>query len=277
MPHAPSGDVSLYYEDSGSGYPILFIHEFAGDYASWEQQVRYFSRRYRCITYNARGYPPSDVPEDGAAYGQDQAIEDAVAMLRHLDVERAHIIGLSMGGFAATHFGLRHGAMARSLVIAGCGYGAPPGDHAAFSKLSRDLADRVEAEGWDSICAEYAEGPSRLAFKRKNPRGWAEFKQRLCAHSSVGAALHMRHVQGGRPSLWDFRDQLADLPMPVLVINGDEDDACLEAGLFFKQTIPDCGNWTMPRSGHTMNLEEPELFNQGVERFLAAAEARSAA
>ena len=72
MPFVDSGDVKLYYEEAGSGDAIIWIHEFAADYRTWEAQVRQFSRDYRCVTYNARGYPPSDVPEDGGAYTFDK-------------------------------------------------------------------------------------------------------------------------------------------------------------------------------------------------------------
>lgn len=277
MPHAPSGDFKLYFEEVGDGYPILFIHEYAGDHTSWEPQMRYFSRRYRCVAYNARGYPPSDVPESGDDYGQDQAVSDAVAVMDHLGIDRAHIVGLSMGGFCTVHMGLRHGARARSLLVAGCGYGSPPRDHLEFSQFARDLADEIEQRGWDEVSAEYAQGPGRLSFKRKSPRGWKEFANNLATHSGHGSAMHMRHVQGGRPSLWDFEDGLKALLMPVLVVNGDEDPSCLETGLWLKQTIPNCGHWILPNTGHTMNIEEPELFNQGLERFFADAEASSPA
>ena len=276
MPYADSGGVRLYYEEAGDGYPVLFVHEFAGDHASWEPQMRYFSRRYRCIAYGARGYPPSEVPQGGDAYGQDQAVADAVAVLRHLSIARTHIVGLSMGAFCTVHFGMRHAAMARSLVVVGCGYGAPPGEHEGFSRQCREFADRIDAAGWAEIAKDYAQGATRLRFKAKNPRGWLEFADRLCEHDSVGAAMHMRHVQGGRPSLWHFVDALKALPMPVLVVNGDEDEPCLETGLFLKRTIADCGHWILPTTGHTINLEEPELFNLGLERFFAEAEARSA-
>ena len=277
MPYAPSGPVNLHYEEAGDGYPILFIHEFAGDARSWEPQLRYFSRRYRCVAYCARGYPPSDVPEDAASYGQMIAVDDALAVLNHLDIGRAHIVGLSMGAMATLHFGLRHPAMARSLVFAGGGYGAPPDDRAAFQATSKALADRVEAEGMDQMAVGYAAGAARLAFRRKNPRGYAEFVAQLCGHSTIGSAMHLRHVQGERPSLWDFADGLAALAMPVLIVNGDEDPQSHEAGMFLKRTIPDCGHWMLPNTGHTINIEEPELFNLGVERFLAAAESRSPA
>src|SRR4029077_15869955 len=100
MPHAAARDGSrLYYEEAGSGTPVLFIHEFAGDYRSWEPQLRFFSRYFRCIAYNARGFPPSDVPEEAARYSQEHARDDAIAVLDHMRLERAHIVGLSMGGF----------------------------------------------------------------------------------------------------------------------------------------------------------------------------------
>src|SRR5690242_11767875 len=101
MPTLTTDDgIKLYCEDTGSGTPIVFVHEFAGDYRSWEPQVRHFARRYRCITYNARGYPPSDVPVEVDRYSQQRSRDDVRCVLDGLKIERAHIVGLSMGGFA---------------------------------------------------------------------------------------------------------------------------------------------------------------------------------
>jgi pimeloyl-ACP methyl ester carboxylesterase len=277
MPYADSDGVRLYYEETGSGYPILFIHEYAGDYLSWEPQLRYFSRRYRCIAYNARGYPPSDVPESGDAYGQNRATDDAHNVLAHLGIARAHIVGLSMGGFATAHFGMRYGAEARSLVVGGCGYGSAPEDHATFGVWSHEIADQIDATGMADFGPGYFDTPARETLKRKVPREFDESLRRFREHSVIGAAMHMRHVQGERPSLWDFEDQLGALAMPVLIVNGDVDDACHKTGAYLKRTIPDSGHWMLPDTGHAINLEEPELFNQGLERFFAAAEVRSPA
>jgi pimeloyl-ACP methyl ester carboxylesterase len=121
MPHANARDgTRLYFEDTGAGTPLLFIHEFAGDHRSWEPQVRFFSRYFRCVAYAARGFPPSDIPEDSERYSQAIARGDALAVLDHLKIDRAHIVGLSMGGFAALHFGITYPQRARALVIAGC-------------------------------------------------------------------------------------------------------------------------------------------------------------
>ena len=100
--------VNLYLVEAGSGTPIVFVHEFAGDYRSWEPQLRHFSRRYRCIAYNARGYLPSDVPQDPGRYTQDRQRDDIRAVLDGLGIDQAHIVGCSMGAFAALHFGMAY-------------------------------------------------------------------------------------------------------------------------------------------------------------------------
>jgi pimeloyl-ACP methyl ester carboxylesterase len=271
MPTITADDgVRLHAEVTGSGVPLLFIHEFAGDHRSWEPQVRYFSGGYRCLTYAARGYPPSDVPADGAAYSQRRAVADAVAVLDGLGVDRAHVVGLSMGGFTTLHLTLRHPARVLSAVVAGAGYGAQPERADAFRAESEAIAAAFETEGSPRVAARYAVGPARVQFQRKNPRGWAEFAAALAEHSALGAALTMRGVQAARPSLYHLQDELAQVRTPVLLVVGDEDEGCLEPALMLKRTIPAAGLAILPRTGHTANLEEPDVFNRLVDRFLAA-------
>jgi pimeloyl-ACP methyl ester carboxylesterase len=269
-----AGGVRLHYEETGEGTPILFIHEFAGDHRSWEPQVRSFSRRYRCVTYDARGYPPSDVPTDPGAYSQDLAVVDALAVLDAAGADRAHVVGISMGAFCALHLGLRHPDRAVSLVVAGCGYGAHPDARAAFRDESEAIAAAFEADGASGIAPTYAVGPARVQFQNKDPRGWAEFRSALAEHSSEGSALTMRGVQRERPSLYDLTDELRALAVPTLLVVGDEDEGCLDANLMLKRTISQAGLVVLPRTGHTTNLEEPELFNRFVGDFFATVEAR---
>ena len=125
----------LYYEETGSGTPVVFVHEFAGDYRSWEPQVRHFARRYRCITYNARGWPPSEVPSDVASYSQVRARDDITNLLDHLKIDKAHVVGLSMGGFATLHLGLSYPDRARSLLVSGVGYGAEKDQRERFRDM----------------------------------------------------------------------------------------------------------------------------------------------
>jgi len=271
MPAIVTDDgVTLHVEETGEGEPLLFIHEFAGDHRSWEPQVRFFSGSFRCVTYAARGYPPSDVPTDPAAYSQTRAIADAVAVLDGLSIARAHVVGLSMGGFTALHLAMAHADRVSSAVVAGVGYGAEPDRADAFRAESMLTGAAFAAEGAAKVAERYALGPARVQFQNKNPRGWAEFAAALAAHSSLGSALTMRGVQAARPSLYALTDELARVRTPVLVLVGDEDEGCLEPAMMLKRTIPAAGLVVLPNTGHTANLEEPDVFNHAVDRFLAA-------
>jgi pimeloyl-ACP methyl ester carboxylesterase len=269
MPTLTTDDgVKLFYEEAGTGTPILFVHEFAGDHRSWEPQLRYFSRNYRCIAYNARGYPPSDVPEDWQGYSQARVRDDVRAVLDALKIQRAHIVGLSMGAFATLHFGFAYPERALSLTVAGGGTGAHPADYRRFQEDARKNAELMRREGMAGFAATYGHGPSRLQLQRKDPRGFAEFVRQLCEHSAQGSANTMQGYQGRRPSLYELTGEMAKLELPVLIMTGDEDEPCLEASLLMKRAIRRAGLAMFPRSGHPINLEEPALFNQLLEAFL---------
>jgi pimeloyl-ACP methyl ester carboxylesterase len=279
MPMLTTDDgTRLYYEDTGTGTPILFVHEFAGDYRSWEPQVRYFARRYRCITYSARGYLPSDVPDSVDRYSQERWREDIRCVLDALQLPCAHVVGLSMGAFATLHFGLRYAASggvprALSLTLAGCGTGAHPAVHTKFQADARALAASIEREGMAHLAATYGHGPARVQFRNKDPRGFAEAIGQLAEHSARGSANTMAGYQARRPSLYELTDAIAAIDVPVLVMTGDEDEPCLEPSLFLKRTIAKAGLAVLPRSGHAINLEEPALFNQLLDEFLHQVEA----
>ena len=264
--------VRLYFEETGSGVPVVFVHEFAGDHRSWESQVRFLSRWFRCITFNARGYPPSDVPEDATRYSQARARDDILDVLAHLRIERAHIVGLSMGGFATLHFGLAYPSRARSLLIAACGYGANPNRQAEFQAEMEATAARIEQESMAEFAKSYALGPARVQLQNKDPRGWSEFATQLADHSTRGAALTMRGVQKQRPSLWSLRSAMRNMSLPTLIVTGDEDDPCLEPALMMKRTIATAGLAVIPRTGHAVNLEEPDAFNRIAYDFITAVE-----
>ena len=271
MPHASVDGIRLYYEEVGEGAPLVFVHEFAGEAESWRPQVQFFARRYRTIAYNARGYPPSDVPDDPAAYSQERAVEDIRGVLDHLGIPQAHLCGLSMGGYAVLHFGLTYPERARSLVVAGCGYGS--GDRDAFRRDSSQVVKRFEDEGMARVADWYSRGPTRVQFQDKDPKGWQEFHGRLAAGSARGHALTMQGVQMKRPSVYDLGDRMEALRVPTLVVTGDEDEPCLEPALFMKRKIPSAGLVVLPRAGHTINIEEPEAFNRAVLDFLTAVDA----
>jgi pimeloyl-ACP methyl ester carboxylesterase len=274
MSYASANDgVRLYFEEAGAGTPIVFVHEFGGSYRSWEPQMRHFSRKHRCVTFAARGYPPSDVPADADVYSQLQAVQDIVAVMDAAGIDRAHVVGLSMGGFAALHLGLEVPQRALSLVVAGAGYGAEKQFEAYFRDVSLEVAKQFELQGSKRFAETYALGASRVQFQNKDPRGWREFADLLGEHSAIGAANTMRGVQVRRPSIYDLEPRLRALTVATLVMTGDEDDHCLQPGIFMKKTIPACGLVVLPKTGHTLNLEEPELFNRFVGDFIGQVEA----
>jgi pimeloyl-ACP methyl ester carboxylesterase len=272
MPYAQGDGARLYYEETGTGYPLVFVHEFAADCRDWEMQVRWFARFYRCIVFNARGYPPSDVPERDEDYGEMCAIGDIAAVMRHLGIHRAHIAGLSMGAYAALRFGLDNPDRISALVVAGCGSGAPYGERQSFRTACEAQAQRFLAEGSAVVAQAIGVAPARVQLQNKDPRGWADFVRRLSQHSNVGSALTLRNYQALRASLFDFKDDFGRMRVPTLLIVGDEDEPCLETNLFLKRTIPSAGLWVLPNTGHAINLEEPALFNRVVADFLAAVE-----
>ncbi len=263
----------LHYEEAGKGTPILFVHEFAGDWRAWEPQMRYFSRRHRCITYSARGYTPSDVPPNASSYSQEQAVKDAVSVLDAAGIEKAHIVGLSMGGFATIHFGMMFPERALSLCVAGAGFAAEKSTQEYYRGKARETSKRFLNEGAKAVAPGYALSPTRVQLQNKDPRGWHEFMTRLGEHDSLGSANTMFGVQSSRPSIYDFEEKLKAMKVPTLVINGDEDDPCINPGIFLKKMLPACGLLMLPKTGHTINLEEPDWFNMFLADFIAHVEA----
>ena len=265
--------VKLHYEETGSGTPIVFVHEFAGDARSWEPQLRHFARRYRCIAYNARGYPPSDVPENFDRYSQARARDDIRCVLDGLGIAKAHIVGLSMGAFASLHFGMQYPARALSITVAGGGYGSHPAQYPQFQAASRENAKLIQEKGMAHFAATYGHGPTRIQFLNKDPRGFSEYEQQLAAHSALGSANTMLGYQGRRPSLYDLTGEMKRMTVPTLIMAGDEEEPCLEVCLLMKRCIPTAGLAILPRSGHGINLEEPARFNSLLEDFLHQVEA----
>jgi pimeloyl-ACP methyl ester carboxylesterase len=259
VPFAHVNGVDLAYDEYGDGFPLIWVHEFAGSMESWLPQVNFFSRSHRVIIYNARGYPPSTVPANVSEYGQDYAVADLYGLLKHLSIEQAHVGGLSMGGSCTLHFRIRHHEMARSLIIAAAGSGSD--DPEEFRQTCHALADRLECEGGAAF-AGYGSGATRLHLKRKDPQGYKAFLDLLLSHSPIGSANTIRGVQGGRPPIYVWEREMEAIRIPTLILCGDEDEACLKPSLFMRRHIPGSGLAFFPKSGHAINLEEPDLYNR---------------
>ena len=267
MPYADRDGVKIYYEETGSGAPILFLHEYGGDKRSWEPQVRHYSRDHRCVVMCARGYPPSDVPEDESLYGQDHANADAIAVMDAAGLDQCTVIGLSMGAYTGLRLAIHHAERVTALVAASGGAGSPREQQQVFHDEAYARSEEYLDAG-KMLADPFAGGPTRTQLKRKDIRGWTEFRDQLAEHPAIGAAYTLRHVQGERPSLYDFEAEFNACRVPTLLMVGDEDDVCLDVNVWLKRAMPTSGLRVFPKSGHLINLEDPATFNAEIDDFL---------
>ena len=271
MPFEHVNGVDLHYESAGEGVPLVLCHEFAGDMRAWEPQIRAFSRRYRVVAWNYRGYPPSDVPEAPEAYGPEGFVADLLGLIDGLGLDRVHLAGLATGGNLVLNFAIAHPGRVRSLIVAGAGAGTV--DRPAWLEAARRFADDIARDGSEGIVANVAEAPQRVIFRTKDPRGWQEFVDGMRRLSPVGAEHVMREVLIPRAPVFELAEGIRRLPMPSLVRCGDQDAPAFEPSRFIRDTAPHAGLAVAPMCGHTLNSEEPELFNRMAGSFLAAVDA----
>jgi pimeloyl-ACP methyl ester carboxylesterase len=256
----------LWVEAEGNGPALVFVHEFGGDHRSWRHQVDHFKSRFRCVTYSARGYPPSDVPDREDEYGQDIATADLLGVLDALGIEQAHLVGLSMGAYTGLRFALAHPDRVLTLVAASGGSGSFPNTRAHFLEETRALADTILGQNSLDLPG-FAASATRTQLKLKNPDAWQEFADHFTEHAPKGSAFTLRRVQAGRPSLYDFAGELSACRTPVLLMIGDEDEPCIDTNIFLKRTMPSAGLVTFAKSGHLINLEDPAAFNNAIDIF----------
>ena len=274
MPYIQSDGARLYYEEAGTGTPIVFCHEFSGDLWSWEKQIQHFSRYYRCVAFNARGYPPSEVPASLSRYSHQHAVDDVAVVMRHLGLKKAHIIGCSMGSRTTLDFGLSYPRMALSLTMIGIGSGGDPRNKAAFLRQTEARARLYEEGGLAVVLEGLRKADNRIRLKTKNPRAFDDFCRRFMQHSAQGCANITRRVQGRRASLFSMGRALRAMKVPALVIVGDEDPGAIDSGLFMKQVSPAVRLAIVPATGHLVNLEEPDAMHRLVEDLSALVESR---
>lgn len=266
MPQADLEGVTLGYEDVGSGTPIVWVHEYFGDHRSWAPQLTAFSRRYRNIVYDARGYPASSAPSDVEFYSQQAMIDDLDHLLAHLRIDRAIIAGLSMGGNVALNYGIQHPERCLGLIVAGCGSGST--ERSVFETKAERMLEVIATEGMGGLHRWMESDPTRIQLKEKDPLGWEDLGRRLADRSPEAAQAVYRGVQLRRPGILTLGDALAATSVPTLVCFGDADTGCVDPGLFMWRRLPGARLAVIPASGHAVNLEEPELFNAIVLQFL---------
>ncbi len=274
MPLATASDgVKLYYDVQGGGAPIVFVHELAGTLHSFDPQIAALKPRFQCIAFNARGYPPSEVPPGVESYSQDIAASDIGAVLDAAGVRDAHVMGVSMGSAAALQFALAQPSRVRSAILCSIGSGsdAKPEEYVATMEA---MAARVEKNGIAQIRENFTTAPARLKLKEKNPAAFEKFLQEIAQFSVLGLTNTMRGVQKRRPPLYAHQERIAAMKIPTLVVLGGDDPGCDKPSHFLKEVLPGARLEILPHTGHGVNLEEPVLVNRMVEDFITEVEAR---
>ncbi len=271
MPIASVNRVELYYEETGHGAPLVWVHEYGGDLRSWEPQVRHFARRYHVVRYNHRGYAPSTIPKTAREYSQELLVEDLRQLLEFLRLGPVHLGGCSMGANISRDFALAYPDAVRSLILIGAGAGSVGREE--FLKAQQATAEALDRDGIAARIWAFDAVPTRATFKSKDPRGFAEFLSHAGEHDAVACAHLAREVMSKRKTIFDIEAGLKTLRTPTLIMVGDRDAPCLEPSVIMRRWMPHSGLVVFPACGHTPNLEEPVLFNLHVAEFLAAVEA----
>lgn len=267
MPRARVNGVSLYYEVTGRGAPLVLVHGFACGIRSWDPQVKALARSHRVIAYDVRGHGTSDAPADAADYSQPTSVADLHALLRHLGLRRAAVGGLSMGGNIALNFALAHPEMVSALIVADTGAGSDGGPDWNAGSLA--YATTLDARGMEAFADQACANPLFARYLAQGPEAERVLRACLMTHRARGLAHTAREVLARRPSIYALEPGLRALRVPTLLIVGEHDEACRAVHRFMAATIPGARSVVLPGVGHLTNLEAPAAFNAGVRRFLA--------
>jgi pimeloyl-ACP methyl ester carboxylesterase len=267
MPTARVNGVSLYYEITGTGAPLVWVHGFACGIRSWDRQVPVFARTHRVIAYDVRGHGLSEAPHDAAAYGQPLSVEDLRALLDHLDVPRAAVGGLSMGGNIALNFALAHPERVSALIVADTGAGSD--ETAEWIAAVHDFAAALDRAGVEAFADMASANPLFGHYIAQGPEAERFIRSCLMTHRARGLAHTAREVLAKRPTVYALGPRLAGLAVPTLLIVGEHDEPCRKVHRFMAETLPRATELVITGAGHLTNLETPAVFNRAVRRFLS--------
>ena len=269
MPLAELNGIHVYYEATGKGRPVVFVHGFGCGIRSWDPQVAALAPKHRVVAYDVRGHGLSDAPAAATAYSQATSIEDLRQLLGVLKIRRTAVIGLSMGGNIALNFTLAHPALVSALVVADTGAGSD--DHAEWVATTHAFASALDSGGTEAFADMAMASPLFAPYCAKGPTAQRFIRSCLMTHRARGVAHTAREVLARRPRIYELEPQLRTLRVPTLLIVGDGDDFCLKIHDFMARTIPGARSLVLRGTGHLSNLEAPAAFNAAVSRFLAKA------
>jgi len=270
MPFAHLNGLELYYEVTdftrpweGQAEALVFLHGLHGHLGWWNWfQVPFFSQYYRVITLDLRGHGRSFKPAND--YSIELMASDVRQLLRHLNVERAHIVGASMGGMVGLQFSLDYEAVVRSLVLVDSYPFTPRAIQGAIQKWIEDTRAKGYAQVMATFNEDYAEALFSPGFWKRCPEFPAYETQLVLSNLMPDAAFI-----GACQAIESFNvfERLGEITAPALVVTSNEGMA-YEEGLRMQQAIPGSQLWAPADVGHSVQVEIPEQFNQQVLAFL---------
>jgi pimeloyl-ACP methyl ester carboxylesterase len=258
MPKLRVGDINLYYEITGQGQPLLFIHGLGSSARDWELQVDFFSEFYQIVTFDVRGHGQSDKPP--GPYGIPLFANDTAALIRALGVVPTHVVGISMGGMIAFQLAVNAPELVKSLVIVNSGPELVLRTwKERLGALQRLLIVRVL--GMRKMGEVLSE---RLFPQREHSELRRLFVERWAENDKRAYFASMRGLVG-----WSVADQLGAIRLPTLVIAADQDYTPISLKEDYVAAMPDAELVVIPDSRHATPVERPELFNQALMAFLS--------
>ncbi len=276
MPYATAADgVRIWFADEGTGPTIVFAHEFGGEPASWDAQVSAFTKDHRCVRYAARGFQPSDIPGIPDQYGQRQATDDLLTVFDHLDLTDAHLVGTSMGSFTSLDFAMQYPNRVRTLTLVGNSSGPRnPQERDEYRSGWASEEIRVRSElGGDGAVQILQRDPAYRRFQHEHPEAWARYAERLRRQPTSGALRVLETLHWHRRSLWPDAARLEAITCPVLLVHGGEDYFLVaETNRFLEDTIPSAHRVLSGSTGHLVNIERPDEFNEVMRTHITRAD-----
>ena len=253
---------AIAYDERGEGVPLVFLHGIGGNRNNWSRQLEVFSSSYRAIAWDARGYGDSDDYEGPCRF--EDFSDDLERLLNHLEIDCAHLVGLSMGGRILMDFAVRYPSRVRSLVIAGSfpsfGRALTSAQQAEFMRLRREPLEQgrsfeeLAPELVDSLVGPYASAHARQLMTE--------------SISGLRADSYLKTLQATMS--FDRTEALSKITAPTLLLYGEFDTLVTpEAGRTVHRALPTAEYRVIRRAGHLVNIEYPAEFNAAVAAFLS--------
>jgi len=265
MPKVKVNGVELHYEVYGAGKDVVLCHGFSGSHQDWAHPISALMSEYRVIVMDHRGHGSSEAPSSPEAYSIETFAEDVRALMAHLGVKRCCLGGHSMGGFIALELALGHPELVAALVLVDTSSGEidMPPEHAEARLKALELARTQGLEAAFEYVA--ANSPLTREYFAKHPLMREVSRQRTLETSVDGYVYSWEAIRGWRP----VTPRLSEIKAPTLIVVGDEDTPFLRPARVLQEGIPNSWVVTIPGSGHSPHLEQPEAFNRALRDFLS--------